>query len=115
MSFSTGCRKCEKCGKMYLISGLCAECEKAEQTSKIIEELENMPCITPEEMQKCKDIVKKYTPKQEPCDDVVSRQAVLDIVCGTYEKVGFGWGESNFYKAIQELPSVRPQEPKWNE
>jgi len=24
---------------------------------------EDMPCITPEEMQKCKDIVKKYTPK----------------------------------------------------
>ena len=51
--------------------------------------------------------------EQKPCDDVVSRQAVLDIVCGVYEKVGFGWGESNFYKAIQELPSVRPQEPKW--
>jgi len=35
MSFSTGCRKCQKCGKMYLINlfdgGLCAECEKAEQ------------------------------------------------------------------------------------
>ena len=26
---------------------------------------EDMPCITPEEMQKCKDIVKKYTPKQK--------------------------------------------------
>ena len=31
--------------------------------------IEDMPCVTPEEMQKYKDIVKKYTPKQEPCDD----------------------------------------------
>ena len=54
-------------------------------------------------------LIDKYA-EQEPCDDVVSRQAVLDIVCGVYEKDG--WGGSNFYKAIKELPSVRPQEPK---
>ena len=47
---------------------------------------------------------------KEPCDDAISRQAVLDIVCGAYEKDG--WGESNFYKAIKQLPSVRPQEQK---
>lgn len=53
---------------------------------------------------------------QESCDDAVSRQAVLDIVCGAYEKDE--WGESNFYKAINDLPSVRPQEPileQWQE
>ena len=38
---------------------------------------EDMPCITPEEMQKCKDIVKKYTPKQQR-DDAISRQYLLD-------------------------------------
>ena len=52
-------------------------------------------------------IIDKYA-EQEPCSDSVSRQAVLDIVCGAYEKDG--WGESNFYKAIKQLPSVRPQE-----
>ena len=41
---------------------------------------------------------------QEPCDDAVSREAVLDIVCGVYKKDG--WGESNFYKAIKALPFV---------
>lgn len=30
--------------------------------------------IKPEEMQKCKDIVKKYTPKQQPCDDATIRK-----------------------------------------
>ena len=44
------------------------------------------------------------------CDDAISRQAVLDIVCGTYEKDG--WGESNFYKAIKKLPSGT-QSPKY--
>lgn len=105
MSFSTGYRKCQKCGKMYLMSlfdgGLCAECEKAEQ--------DDMPCITHEELQKCKDIVKKYTPKQEPCDDAVSRQAILDKLNE--------WEWQELYlpihfkeNIIDELPSVRPQE-----
>ena len=71
------------------------------------------------ESKKCAEcpltMFKQYVEVDNSCDDVVSRQAVLDIVCGVYEKVGFGWGESNFYKAIQELPSVRPQEPQETE
>ena len=54
--------------------------------------------------------------EQKPCDDAISRQAVLDIVCGDYKKDG--WGESNFYKAIKQLPSVRPQKQipeQWQE
>ena len=105
MSFSTGCRKCQKCGKMYLMNlfdgGLCAECEKTEQ--------ENMPCITPEEMQKCKDIVKKYTPEQEPCDDAVSRQEVLDLLVKYDNDMEFDV-YSEIFDSIDKLPSVRPQE-----
>jgi hypothetical protein len=49
---------------------------------------EDMPCITPEEMQKCKDIVKKYTPKQKPCTDAVSREAVIEwLENATYEDI----------------------------
>lgn len=43
------------------------------------ESIEDMPCVSREEMQKCKDIVKKYTPKQEPCNDVVSREAIEQL------------------------------------
>lgn len=104
MSFSTGSRKCVKCGKTYLINlfdrGLCAECEKAVQES-IIEELENMPCMTPEEMQKCKDIVKKYTPKQEPIKEYSDLCIQLN---------GLGWkfvqepaDKSNLEKICEEL------------
>ena len=41
----------------------------------------------------------------KPCDDAVSRQAVLEIAKQHTL--------TNDYLAIQELPSVRPQEPKW--
>lgn len=47
------------------------------------------------------EIIDKYA-EQEPCDDVVSRQAVLEIAKQHTL--------TNDYLAIQELPSVRPQE-----
>lgn len=55
------------------------------------------------------DIFKKYA-EQEPCDDVVSRQAVLDglKVCLCEE-----WVKTLFATMVKQLPSVRPQEPKW--
>lgn len=83
MSFSTGFRKCKKCGKTLfgLFDGeLCDECEKAEQ---------------------------------EPCDDVVSRQAVLD--CATLitsiptEDWDIGDWVCLFRDRVSQLPSVRPQ------
>ena len=42
--------------------------------------------------------------EQEPCDDVVSRQAVLDIVNNPLN--------IRLDEIIKKLPSVRPQEPK---
>ena len=72
MSFSTGCRKCMKCGKMYLISlfddGLCAECEKAEQeptTLQQIIEKHNMVNLAYDEMSDFERDILKYA-EQEP-------------------------------------------------
>ncbi len=62
--------------------------EKAEQDKcKLIEELENMPCITPEEMQKCKDIVKKYMPKQEPTEKITLLGGEQFVSIETYQQV----------------------------
>lgn len=79
MSFSTGFRKCKKCGKTLfgLFDGeLCDKCEKAEQ---------------------------------EPCDDAISRQAVLG-------ELTFIGGEINpddltliFRDRIKQLPPVQPK------
>ena len=90
---------------------LCDECEKAVKES-IIEELENMPCITPEEMQKCKDIVKKYTPKQKPCEDAVSRQAVLEQINCWIGSGEYRYTNATDYlnKRIKALQAVNPQE-----
>jgi len=79
MSFSTGCRKCQKCGKMYLINlfdgGLCAECEKAEQEpSRDMKEIEEILKCDADAETKCKMISNILTAKphyfaeQEPCD-----------------------------------------------
>lgn len=64
--------------------------------------------ITSEEMQKCKDIVKKYTPKQEPCEDAISRQRVLDLI-------NADWKYENLEQPVSNLPSVTPQQKygKW--
>ena len=109
----------------------CKECEHNDgECCRILfersfeqEPSEDMPCITPEEMQKCKDVVKKYTPKQEPCDDVVSRQAVLDAIrfgisniraFNDTTMIRFYEHENEALKKaierVNELPSVRPQE-----
>mgnify|MGYP002522407331 CR=1 FL=1 len=47
--------------------------------------------------------------EQEPCDDVVSRQAVLDIVS---DMRGLARADvlADAIKQIEQLPSVRPQE-----
>lgn len=77
MSFSTGFRKCKKCGKTLfaLFDGeLCDECEKAEQ---------------------------------EPCDDTISRSDMLDAVGH-----GTTYTSEEVQKIVNNLPPVRPQEPK---
>ena len=43
--------------------------------------------------------------KQEPCDDVVSRQAVYEILEGN-------WNTDFLRAEVEKLPSVRPQEQK---
>jgi hypothetical protein len=49
---------------------------------------------------KAEELYEKYEHKQEPCDDVVSRQAVLNEF----------YDVENLYDRIKQLPSVRPQE-----
>ena len=46
-------------------------------------------------------VIDKYA-EQEPCEDAVSRQAVLNEF----------YDVKNLYERIKQLPSVRPQEPK---
>ena len=60
-----------------------------------------MPCVSVQEMQKCKDIVKKYTPKQQPCDDTISRQYLLNNC--VVDKVTMPYVPIN---KIQEAPPV---------
>lgn len=55
--------------------------------------------ITSEEMQKCRDIVKKYTPKQQPCDDAVSRQEVLDQT--------YLWSKDEFLRVTNPFDYLR--------
>lgn len=43
--------------------------------------------------------------KQESCEDVISRQAAIDMI-------QMRMGGKELYKAVYELPSVTPQEPK---
>lgn len=98
MSFFTGNNFCDKCGKPLGIfeQGTCVECEKAEQEPTADATLKDIFCMGCEYKE------------QEPCDDVVSRQAVLDLA----EK-GILVSNGNYKsvcKAINELPSVRPQE-----
>ena len=55
------------------------------------------------------ELIDKYA-EQEPCDDVVSREAVLQAVSeGCFELRGV-YGRCE--ELINSLPSVRPQEPK---
>ena len=60
------------------------------------------------------DAVRNATPLTE-CEDAISREKVLDIVCGCYYENDFG--ESNFYREIEALPSVQPKAKtgKWIE
>lgn len=59
--------------------------------------------------------------EQEPCDDVISRQALLDDF-GLSEKTRKWGGDHGGYNTmmlyeiqdmIESAPSVKPQEPKW--
>jgi len=132
MSFSTGCRKCMKCGKMYLISlfdsGLCAECEKAEQ-----EPIEKITIWGGEQFvgietyqQVCKErdiaieqlheLGYELGQKIEPCNDAINRQAVLATLDDMDNVLDEDRTVKNYKELLKEcyevLPSVRPQEPK---
>ena len=71
---------------------------------------EDMPCITPEEMQKCKDIVKRYKPKQQTCEDAVSREVVIEWLKDK-DIIKLKSQEKLARKELNELPSVT-QKPK---
>ena len=97
MSFSTGFRKCKKCGKTLfaLFDGeLCDECEKAEQepTSRVKNEL------------------KVELNELEPCDDAVSRQKALLSLTGEDLPKDRDKYIALVNERIKALPPVRPQE-----
>ena len=52
----------------------------------------------------------------EPCDDVISRQAVIDVIERWLECSGYNEAERHIMRAVQsvlyDLPSVKPQESK---
>ena len=124
MSFSTGFKKCKKCGKLLfgLFDGeLCDECEKAEQNP--IEKItlwggEQFVSIeTYQQVCKERDIAieqlhelgYEFGQKIEPCDDVVSRESVKELIksgisTDTYEDIEL------VCKWVDEMPPVRPQE-----
>ena len=53
--------------------------------------------------------------EQEPCDDAVSRQAVLDMIGNVPDyNDGMVWEAlSHAQRDVALLPSVKPQEPMW--
>ena len=56
--------------------------------------------------------------EQEPCDDCISRQAVIDALCDTCELYHRNGEQTclskcESYHFLATLPSVNPQEPKW--
>ena len=50
--------------------------------------------------------------EQEPCEDAVSRQAVIDMT-GLSEWFDSSDSYNEFVIALSELPPVIPQEPRW--
>lgn len=52
--------------------------------------------------------------EQEPCDDAVSRQAVLNaIMANSIRENEYNLTSSRIKKAVENLPPVNPQEPKY--
>ena len=109
MSFCIKPSVCEKCGKpLTLFEGrYCLECEKAEQEPKYCDrniclknEYNGIGC------DEC-----EVTKSQEPCDDAINRQAVLDYIHrilnqGTGKKKSFEF----IQKYVEKLPPVKLQE-----
>ena len=93
-----------------------------QEPSRDIKEIaEIMKCDADAET-KCKMISNILTDKphyfaeQEPCDDAVSRRAVLEMAYDMSEIDGEHFTEPCMVvdvEDIQKLPSVIPQEPKW--
>ena len=90
------------------------KCEVKEAFDMAISALEQEP-ICPSAGVDCEDC-----PAYEPCEDAISRQAVLDLI-EHYNSDGLGsvfYGYEHgvkFADAVNKLPSVRPQEQtgKW--
>lgn len=60
-------------------------------------------------VRKAEELYEKYEHRQEPCDDAISRQAVIEII----DEEWLCNAEYEFrplVEAIEKLPSVRPQE-----
>lgn len=52
------------------------------------------------------------TLEQEPCDDAISRQAVIDEIFGSRKNFNNEFDQGFFVDKIRDLPPVKPQEPK---
>jgi len=51
--------------------------------------------------------------EQEPCDDAISRQAVLEYIEGSEAELGHSSENELVCQYIKELQSVRPQQTRW--
>ena len=89
---------------------------KEEKRALLIGELEDIRCnnfdADTDEDRALKEAIKVIKAlEQEPCDDAISREAVLEIL-GNY---GCTNKEGLLFRDIKELPSVKPQQKigKW--
>ena len=79
-----------------------------EKMREAIEVLEQEPKTDTWSIQEVADTLKKHglIVEQEPCEDAISRQRVLDVI-------NLNWDyRRNCIRAIENLPSVNPQESK---
>ena len=87
------------------------ECDDVVSRQAVLKTLDNMDNVLDEDrtVENYKELLKECyevlpTVRPQLCDDAISRQAVLEIVKQHTL--------TNDYEAIQQLPPVRPQEPK---
>ena len=51
--------------------------------------------------------------EQEPCEDAVSRKALISHIENQSRKWGEDYDAQQILGDIEDMPSVKPQEPKW--
>lgn len=106
-------RSCGKCDLMMPNKEPILEAYKLAIKALEQQPTEDMPCVSREEMQKCKDIIKKYTPKQQPPDTVgrgVFEQVMWerDVALEQLKELGYELGQ----KSIVILSAVQDAEQR---